>query len=642
MTQGIQTRSGRILGGNQRVTRSSTSNLPPRVPKFGYDGTQGHGYVAVAPPPQLESHSLIQNHPYQDISIFTQQAPTDVLYHFEHRYIPSLYMDTGCASPAAYKASVSDPDTMTYEQAMRDTAHIQEWTKAMQIEISQLEAINSWDEVDISDAKSKIIPGTWVFRVKRTPDGEIKKRKARFCCRGDLQEDTFETFAPVVSWTSVRLFLVLTTILHWSTCSLDFTNAFMQAPLPSPIWVHLPRGYRSQRPGRTCLRLKKSQYGLTVAPRLWFQHLLTALQDLGFTQSKQDQCLLYKKDCLVIVYVDDVGVAAPNPNLIDKFVTDLKQRGFELTKEGSFSEYLGIKFEENSEDGTITLTQKGLIKKILQATGMENCSPNRHPAAAAALGIDPDGPPHHESFNYASIVGMLLYLSTNTRPDISFAVSQVARFNHSPKQSHATALKTIVRYLKGTKDKGMIFKPTGTLNLECWCDADFAGLYKRDPDTNPSSVKSRGAFIITLSGVPLFWKTQLHSEITLSTTEAEYSTLSMSLRTLIPLRDLLLEVTEALAVAAHRHAAMTCRVFQDNHAAHQLATQQRITNRTKYFLVKWHWFWQHVCRDPNDMQDFARFLIIQTCPTDEMRADYLTKGLLNEKFEKGRKQNQGW
>ena len=55
---------------------------------------------------------------------------------------------------------------MTYEQAMRDTAHIQEWRKAMQIEISQLEAINSWDEVDISDAKSKIIPGTWVFCVK--------------------------------------------------------------------------------------------------------------------------------------------------------------------------------------------------------------------------------------------------------------------------------------------------------------------------------------------------------------------------------------------------------------------------------------------------------------------------------------------
>ena len=84
ITQGIQTRSSRILGTSQRVTRSSTSNLPPRAPQYGYDGTQGHGYVAVAPPAQLESNSLIQNHPYQDLSIFMQQAPTDILYHFEH------------------------------------------------------------------------------------------------------------------------------------------------------------------------------------------------------------------------------------------------------------------------------------------------------------------------------------------------------------------------------------------------------------------------------------------------------------------------------------------------------------------------------------------------------------------------------
>ena len=97
---------------------------------------------------------------------------------------------------------------------------------------------------------------------------------------------------------------------------------------------------------------------------------------MGFTQSKQDQCLLYWKDCLVIVYVDGVGIAAPNHDLIDKFVINLKACGFELTKEGSFSKYLCIKFEENPDNSTIMLTQKGLIKKILSATGMENCSPN--------------------------------------------------------------------------------------------------------------------------------------------------------------------------------------------------------------------------------------------------------------------------
>ena len=212
---------------------------------------------------------------------------------------------------------------------MADTGHVDEWLRCMEAEISSLEALGSWDEVDVLDAKSKIIPGTWVFRVKRTPDGAVKKRKARFCCRGDLQEDDFETYAPVVSWSSVRLFLVLSLVLSWATCSIDFASAFMQATLPSPIWVHLPRGFRSKLPGRTCLRLKKSQYGLTVAPWLWHQKLIAALKEMGYTQSKQDQCLLYKKDSLVIVYVDDVGVATPTSELIDQFVADLTAHGFE-------------------------------------------------------------------------------------------------------------------------------------------------------------------------------------------------------------------------------------------------------------------------------------------------------------------------
>ena len=77
---------------------------------------------------------------------------------------------------------------------------------------------------------------------------------------------------------------------------------------------------------------------------------------MGLQQSAQDPCLLYKKDLLIIVYVDDVGVAAPSPGLIDKFVSDLKSRGFKLTREGSFSEFLGIKFEEDKDAGMITLT----------------------------------------------------------------------------------------------------------------------------------------------------------------------------------------------------------------------------------------------------------------------------------------------
>jgi hypothetical protein len=127
-----------------------------------------------------------------------------------------------------------------------------------------------------------------------------------------------------------------------------------------------------------------------------------------------------------ITFVDDVGVAAPTEKLIDEFIEKLRQKGFELEKEGSFAQFLGIKFERNQREGSIELTQKGLISKIIAVTGLQSCKPNLTPASQLALGRDEDGEPMDELWGYSSVIGMLLYLSTNTRPDISFVVSQAA------------------------------------------------------------------------------------------------------------------------------------------------------------------------------------------------------------------------
>jgi hypothetical protein len=93
-----------------------------------------------------------------------------------------------------------------------------------------------------------------------------------------------------------------------------------------------------------------------------------------------------------------------------------------------------------------------------------------------------------EEWSYPSIVGMLLYQYTNTRPHICLPVSQAARFDHSTKQSHATAFKMIVRYLHCTSDKGMIVRPTGNLQIDCLAYVDFGGMYRHEPDSNPTNV----------------------------------------------------------------------------------------------------------------------------------------------------------
>jgi hypothetical protein len=101
----------------------------------------------------------------------------------------------------------------------------------------------------------------------------------------------------------------------------------------------------------------------------------------------------------------------------------------------------------------------------------------------------------------------------------------------------------------------------------------------------------------------------------------------------LPLRDLLAKITTVIKLPKGFSTIVNCRVFEDNNGALLLATQQKITNRTKYFRVKWHHFWEHVRIGTIDVQKIA---------TIEQRADYLTKGLPRESFERIRKSVQGW
>jgi hypothetical protein len=543
--------------------------------------------------------------------------------------------------PYAYQATKQkDPDTLTWDQAMSDSNHADDWKAAALKEIRELEAKGCWEEVPKTSAEGKIIPVVWVFRRKRSPDGQFRKFKARFCVRGDLMADDIETFAPVVSWATVRTFLVIAMTLGWATVSVDWANAFVQATLAAPIWIHVPRGFSSSFGINYCLKLKRSLYGTNIAPRLWWQHLRSALLNaLGMTESAHDPCLLYRPGLIMVLYVDDAGIAAPVRADIEFFVKQLKDLEFDVEIEDNFNEYLGIKIDD-LPSGAKKMSQKGLIQKTLKAAKMEDCNPNWVPAAQASLGTDPDGEDHDQSkWHYSSIVGMLLYIANNTRPDISFAVSSVARFVNSPKKSHASAVQTILRYLKRTEEMGIIVKPNGTFDLKVWVDADFAGLYGREPSNSSNSARSRLGYLVTLGGVLLTWRTNLIQEICLSTLEAEYVALVNSVRAVIPIRNLILDLLNFMNLAPANNPVLQCTVFEDNQGAYLLATNQRLSARTKYFTVKWHFFWSHVYhpdRNPNG------WLIVEKCSTDMQDADYLTKGLPREVFEKNRQRVQGW
>jgi hypothetical protein len=96
---------------------------------------------------------------------------------------------------------------------------------------------------------------------------------------------------------------------------------------------------------------------------------------------------------------------------------------------------------------------------------------------------------------------------------------------------------------------------------------------------------------------------------------------------------MIVEISTHLDLPDEVKSSIAARVFEDNNGALSLATKQRITARTKYFLVKWHHFWSAV--------NSGEVSVVKI-DTSEQRADYLTKGLSRDTFEKIRKLVQGW
>ena len=133
---------------------------------------------------------------------------------------------------------------------------------------------------------ANVLPGTWAFHRKRSPNGTIKSHKARFFVRGDRQKegvDFFDTYAPVVSWsTAVRLILTLSVIHDLKTRQVDYTNAFgVQADLHDDkhVYIELPDYFGSRDERDVVLKLKKSLYRLKQAPLRWFEWLRNGATD---------------------------------------------------------------------------------------------------------------------------------------------------------------------------------------------------------------------------------------------------------------------------------------------------------------------------------------------------------------------------
>jgi hypothetical protein len=489
--------------------------------------------------------------------------------------------------------------------------------------------------------KHRILRAVWSHRRKTTPSGEVYRHRSRLCLDGSQQQegiDYTETYSPVVSWSTVRILMFLAKIYNLNIRQVDYVQAFPQATLPEgeDVFMEIPPGFDlgDKDKSKYCLKLIKNLYGLKQAAYNWNNLLTSGLLTLGFKQSEFDPYLFFKDDIICVLYVDDTLFFAKDNKKVDKTISALEALGFKLTDEGDVDAFLGVKVEDLPQN-KIKMSQPNLINRILDLLGLkEESKQHKTPAVSPPLHDHENGAPREKTWSYRSAIGMLTYLSRNTRPDIEYAVHQCARFQINPKKAHENAVIRIGRYLLGTKDKGIEFTPDKSAldSLECYVDANFAGNYSKEHNQNPNSCKSRTGCVIKYAGCPIHWFSRLQSEIALSTTEAEYTALSTAARELLPMRELLSEITKYMNIQT-KAPIIHCTLFEDNVGAETLAKAPKMNARTKHIAIKYHFFRTAVKRN---------ILRITRVETSKQQADIFTKPVPLSTLEPLRKEIMGW
>jgi hypothetical protein len=296
--------------------------------------------------------------------------------------------------------------------------------------------------------------------------------------------------------------------------------------------------------------------------------LNSKFEEVGFRNKEEiDPCLFISDACICLVHVDDTLFHAPKAEYNEEAIAKLKATGMELEVEDSVAGFLGAYIERDKKDQSIKLTQVGLTKRIVEALQVSH-HPRKHtPSAHEPLTTDIPCDPPDTTYNYTSVVGMLQYLQGHSRPDITFAVSQVARFVHSPRRSHEIALERMGQYIKGMMVERLILR----FYIDCYGDADFDGLLPYEDKLDPLYVKSRTGSVICMSDSPVVWTSKLQPDIALSTMESEYTALSTAMKDVIPIRTLFKTLGSSIGIDDTILTTSKTTVHEDNFGTLTLA-----------------------------------------------------------------------
>jgi hypothetical protein len=373
--------------------------------------------------------------------------------------------------------------------------------------------------------------------------------------------------------------------------------------------AHLPRD-------QLCGQLQRSLYGLKQASRKWYFTLLQHLHDLGFIASQSDTCLFHKIDpsghpIWIAVFVDDLVISSPSSDAINTFKADMSSR-FNMKDMGQLKNVLGMEVERTSK--TLSLTQCIYTKDIAKRFGVHNnrCKhklPMR-PNTKLSIADCPTTPEEREEADalpYRALIGSLMYLMISTRPDIACALIQLSRFLQNWGKAHWTAALDLLIYVQSTHNLGITYH-SGPTKLVGFADANWAG--------NTDNARSTTGYIFYLANGPISWKSKEQKTVALSSTEAEYMSLTAAAQEALHLRELLpifsIDVSTPTVI------------YEDNEGALQLANNPVHHDKTKHINIKHHFI--------RDTVASKQILVLRVVTKDNV-SDLLTKAVTNTAYE---------
>ncbi|KAM2549652.1 hypothetical protein TB1_013993 [Malus domestica] len=415
-------------------------------------------------------------------------------------------------------------DPRDYTEAMSDIDS-KRWQEAMKSEMDSMYQNQVWTLVDPPEG---IVPvgNKWVFKRKIGVDGNVETYKARLVAKGYRQRegiDYEETFSPVAMIKSIRILLAIAAYHDYEIWQMDVKTAFLNGYLEEELYMTQPEGFMSKSEKTKVCKLQRSIYGLKQASRSWNIRFDTEIKTFGFTQNEDDNCVYQKVvgDAVVflVLYVDDILLFG-NDTAVLSSVKVWLSKTFHMKDLGDASYVLGIKLYRDRSRKLIGLSQSMYIDKVLSRFEMEQSKkgflPVRHGIHLSKT-MEPKTPEeigHMSRIPYASAIGSLMYAMICTRPDIAYAVSITSRYQSNPGSEHWTAVKTVLKYLRRTKDMFLVYGGASELQVEGYTDADF----QSDVDDRSSN----SGYVFTLNGGAVSWKSKKQSVIADSTTEAEY------------------------------------------------------------------------------------------------------------------------